>query len=114
MLAAVGVYGLISYSVSQRTREMGIRIALGAGRSSILKLVAGQGIVLAVIGVICGVVMSLTLTDILDGLLYGITATDPATFTIVTFLLIAVAFLASFLPARRATKVDPIQALRTE
>jgi putative ABC transport system permease protein len=114
LLASVGVYGLISYSVSQRTREMGIRMALGARRSSIIKLIAKQGTMLAVIGVICGLVMSFALTHVLQSQLYGVTATDPATFTVVPLLLIAVALLASYVPARRATRVDPMRALRTE
>jgi putative ABC transport system permease protein len=113
-LAAVGIYGVIAYAVSQRTREIGIRIALGAQKRDILKLIVRQGMILSVIGVAVGVGASLALTRFLSSLLFGVSSTDPLTFTSVVLLLIGVALMACFIPARRATKVDPMVALRAE
>jgi ABC-type antimicrobial peptide transport system permease subunit len=114
LLGIVGLYGVIAYSVSQRRRELGIRIALGAGKSDVLKMVISQGIKLALIGVAIGLAGALGLTRFLSGLLYGVTPGDPLTLVAVSALLIAVALLASYIPARQAAKVDPLVALRHE
>lgn len=114
LLAAIGLYGVISYSVAQRTRELGIRVALGAQRNQILKLVVGQGMTLVAIGVLLGLATSIGLTRLMSSLLFGVTATDPLTFAVLSAALLAVAFLACWLPARRASGVDPIVALRAE
>jgi putative ABC transport system permease protein len=114
VLAAIGLYGVISYSVSQRTREIGLRMALGASHTSVLRLVVGQGLVLTLIGVAIGVIASLFLTRLMSSLLFGVSATDPLTFVAISTLLFGVATAASLVPARRAMKVDPMVALRYE
>jgi putative ABC transport system permease protein len=113
-LAAVGIYSVISYGVSRRTHEIGIRMALGASRVELLRMVVRQGMVVALAGAGAGLLGALALTGWIGSLLYGVAATDPLTFGVVSGLLILVAVLASYLPARRASKIDPLTALRSE
>jgi ABC-type antimicrobial peptide transport system permease subunit len=113
-LAAIGIYGLMAYSVQQRTQEIGIRIALGAGTGSVRKMVVFQGMRLALAGVLAGIGAALGLSQLITAFLFGVKAKDPAVFTSVAILLSQVSLMAMWLPARRATRIDPVVALRYE
>ena len=114
LLASIGIYGVMAFAVSQRTREIGIRMALGARKADVLKLVVANGMRLAFTGLAIGLVASWLLTRFIASLLFGVKPTDPLTFSVVSLCLLSAAFLACYLPARRATRVDPLEALRYE
>jgi putative ABC transport system permease protein len=114
LLAAIGIYGVIAYSVAQRTREIGIRMALGASRGDVLRMVGRRGAMLAGAGVVCGVAGALALTRLMKSLLFGVSPADPATFVAVCAAFVVVTVAASYIPARRATTVEPLEALRYE
>jgi len=114
LLAMVGIYGVIAWTVRQRTREIGVRIALGAQRSAVLALVLRRGLKLAGAGIVLGLIGAISLTQLLRSLLFGVSPADPITFLAVPLLMVLVGLLACWLPARRAAKVDPMEALRSE
>jgi ABC-type antimicrobial peptide transport system permease subunit len=114
LLAAVGLYGVMAYAVAGRTKEIGIRMALGAGRGRVRRMILAEGLALAAAGTLAGLLMSAACMRLMQSLLYGISPTDPLTYAAVAVFLTAVALLACYVPARRATKVDPMEALRYE
>ena len=114
VLAAIGIFGVISYAVSQRTAEIGVRVALGAQRSDVARLILRQGFVLTATGIVAGIGVALWLSRYLRSQLYAVSPLDPGVYAVVAAILGAVALLACFVPARRATKVDPVVALRHE
>jgi putative ABC transport system permease protein len=114
LLAVIGLYGVLAYNVARRSHEIGIRMALGAEPRGIVRMVVWQGMKLALIGVVIGLGAALALTRLIRNLLYGVSPTDPFTYIAVSIVLIGVAALASYIPARRAARIDPMQALRAE
>lgn len=113
-LAVIGIYGVMAYAVSRRTHEIGIRLALGAEPGRILRMILNQGLILILTGAVIGLIGAMALTRMMSQLLFGVSATDPAVFAIISLLLIAFALVACFLPARKATQIDPLAALRHE
>jgi putative ABC transport system permease protein len=114
LLSAVGIFGVMNYSVALRTREIGLRVAIGAQPRQVLVLILRQGLLLTIVGVVIGLLAAVALTRLLSGLLFGVAAVDPPTFASISILLIAVSLVACYLPARRAMKIDPLLALRSE
>jgi ABC-type lipoprotein release transport system permease subunit len=113
LLAAIGLYGVMAYAVSQRTRELGIRLALGARQQDVRNMVVRQGVLLAIGGVAIGLIAAIALARLVTNLLFGVTANDPVTFAVIPVVLLVVALVAAYLPAWRASRVDPVEALRT-
>ncbi len=113
-LAAIGIYGVMSNSVARRTREIGVRLALGAQAADVRRLVVGQGMAMVLVGVVTGLAAALAIMRMTESLLFGVSAADPLTYTAVAALLVGVAALAAYIPARRATRIDPVVALRSE
>jgi ABC-type antimicrobial peptide transport system permease subunit len=114
LLALLGIYGVLSYSITQRTQEIGIRTALGAQQTDVLKLILGQSLKLILIGVVMGVAVAIVIIRLFSSLLFGVSPTDPFIFVVVTAVLFLTALLASYLPARRASQLDPVRALREQ
>jgi putative ABC transport system permease protein len=114
LLTAVGLYGVIAYSVAQRTQEIGTRMALGAQQANILKLVVGEGMLLAILGAVIGIAGALGISGLLQKLVYEVSPTDPATIAAITVTILCVSLLAAYVPARRAARIDPMTALRNE